>query len=414
MNNNGKLEKLLSKDYVTLMLACTGTAFCNYFFFTALPLYAVKISGSNIFGGLMVVVYSIAALLARPAAGIISDKFGRVKLLIAGALICAVACAMYGLTTSIILLLIIRGINGFGFGMHSTCGGAAAADVIPKSRMAEGIGYFGLYATVAAAFAPMIALTIVGDGEMGDFRFLFFLAAGLCLMSMIADCTISYERKRKIEKAASNETGKKEEPSGPLPRTFLGFEYAVFLPVAVLILVFFAQSSINNFLSLFAADRGLGNIGLYYTFSAVGLFISRILFGRLTDRRGPDIVVIPGMIATAVGLMIIPFIHNPWPLFILGLPMGLAQGAVCPSINALIFLRCSPQRRGTASGAYFAAIDVGFAIGGIVFGVVSDIIGYSFVYWTAAVLTVIALALYIAKVAQKKPLTSPVVKGSAG
>jgi MFS family permease len=46
------------------------------------------------------------------------------------------------------------------------------------------------------------------------------------------------------------------------------------------------------------------------------------------------------------------------------MPMGLFNGAVFPTINSLIFKRCSPQRRGTASAAYFAAIDLGFTIGG--------------------------------------------------
>jgi MFS family permease len=411
MNNNGKLEKLLSKDYIILMLACTGTAFCNYFFFTALPLYAKQLSGSNAFSGAMLMVYSIAALVARPVAGIVSDKFGRVRLLIASALICAVACALYGLTTSMILLLVIRAFNGFAFGVHSTCGGAAAADVIPKSRMAEGIGYFGLYATVASAFAPIIALAIIGERQISEFQTLFFLAAGLCLMSMIADSCITYERKRKKGKLDATESIsiKKEEPAGPLPKTFLGFEYAVFLPVAVLILMFFAMSSINTFLALFADTRHLGNIGLYFTFSAIGMLLSRILFGRMTDKRGPDIVVIPGLIGTAVCLAMIPFVHDPWFLFIIGLPMGLSQGAVGPSINSMIFLRCSPQRRGTASAAYFAAIDIGFTIGGIVFGFVADVISYSFVYWISAFLVLIALGLYIITVARKKPKTVPSV-----
>ena len=92
-----RADRLLSRDYILVMLACTGTAFCNYFFFTALPLYAIKISGSNVFGGMMVVAYSLAALIVRPVAGIISDKFGRVKLLIVGAFICAVACFLYGI-----------------------------------------------------------------------------------------------------------------------------------------------------------------------------------------------------------------------------------------------------------------------------------------------------------------------------
>ena len=68
--------------------------FCNFIFFQAIPLYAHKITGSDFFGGLMITVYSIAALVARPVTGVISDKHGRVKLLIIGAAGCAVACAL--------------------------------------------------------------------------------------------------------------------------------------------------------------------------------------------------------------------------------------------------------------------------------------------------------------------------------
>ncbi|WP_159435450.1 MFS transporter [Sporobacter termitidis] len=411
-----KPERLWTKDYIIVMLASFGTAFCNYIFFTALPLYAQKVSGSEFYSGLMLTVYSFAALLARPFSGIFSDKFGRVRLLIIGAFICAVACALYGITTAIILLLAIRVINGFGFGMHSTCAGAVAADVIPKSRMSEGIGYFGLYATFAAAFAPFIALTVVGKGEIRDFQQLFFIAAALCLASMIFDCCITYERKRKKalretalqggqSKTAAGPAAEEAaaKPAAPLPKTFLGFEYAVFQPMAVLILLFFAQSSINTFLTLFAEARALGNIGLYFTINAVGLFASRVLFGRLTDRLGPDIVVIPGIIGIVVCLAAIPFVHTPLLLYIIAAPMGLASGAVYPAINSMIFLRCSPQRRGTASAAYFAAIDIGFMIGGLVFGAVADTLGYSVVYWAAAVLTALALGLYLKAVAVKKP-----------
>lgn len=398
-----KTEKLWKKDYIIIMLASLGTAFCNNFFFTALPLYAVKISGSNLYSGLMLTVYSFAALAARPFSGIISDKFGRVKLLIVGALICTVACALYGVTTSILIILAIRVLNGLGFGMHSTCAGAVAADVIPKSRMAEGIGYFGLYATFSTAVAPFVALSIVGSGELRDFKLLFFISSGLCLTSMIFDCFISYERKAKKEMSeATEQEVAVTESDVPLPKTLLGFEYSVFLPAAVLILLFFAQSSTNTFLALFAQERALGNIGLFFTFNAVGLFLSRILFGRLTDRHGPNLVVIPGIIGIAVFYLLIPFVRTPGFLFALGLPLGLVSGSVFPSMNSLIFKRCSPQRRGTASAAYFASIDIGFAIGGSVFGAVADRFGFTMIYWSAAVLTVVALVLYLKTVAGKE------------
>ena len=83
----------------------------------------------------------------------------------------------------------------------------------------------------------------------------------------------------------------------------------------------------------------------------------------------------------------------------------MPTGAVIPSINTMMFLRCSPQRKGTASAAYFASIDIGFMIGGIVLGVVADSLGFDAVYWVCAGAIAAALVLYLATVAKKKPVT---------
>ncbi len=405
MNHQPTKERLWTKDYITIIAASAGVSFCNYFFFTALPLYAAKISGVNIYGGLMLTAYSLSALIARPVSGMLSDRIGRVRMLIMGAAICAGACALYGLTASIALLLAIRVINGLGFGMFSTNSGAAAADVIPPSRLAEGIGYYGLYGTVASAFAPFVALTVVGDGEIASFHKLFYLSAGICLVSMILGATISYERKtRRAQKAQVVTDVPKEQPdTTPLPKTFLGFEYTVFLPAAVMILNFFAVSSINTFLPLLAKDRGFGNIGLFFTVSSVGLLVSRILLGRTTDRRGTDIVVIPGLLGLMVCLGVIPFIQSSVGLFLIALPIGLCNGAVMPAMNSLVFKRCSPQRRGTASAAFFSSIDIGFSLGGFVFGFVADVSGYNWIYWIAAILMALSFILYMATIATSKP-----------
>ena len=99
---------------------------------------------------------------------------------------------------------------------------------------------------------------------------LFLITTGLCMMSLICNCFISYERKRRkvvkeapVEKPAAPSVDIQQETS--LPKTIAGFEYAVFLPMIVLILVFFGQASINTFLSRLAQTRGFGNVGLYFT-----------------------------------------------------------------------------------------------------------------------------------------------------
>jgi MFS family permease len=172
--------------------------------------------------------------------------------------------------------------------------------------------------------------------------------------------------------------------------------------MAVLILLFFGQTSINTFLALIAARRGLGNIGLFYTISAACLFASRFVYAKLMDKRGPEVLVVPGILCLAACIFAIPFIESELPLYIIAVPLGFANGAVYPSINAMLFLRCSPQRRGTASAAYFASIDIGFALGGVAFGLIAGSLGYNAVYYVASGLTAAALLLFVKAIAKKK------------
>ena len=388
-------ESLWSKDYVIVMIASAGISFCNYFFFSTLPIYAQNLSGSAVYAGLVTGVYTLAAMLVRPFSGILSDKLGRTKLLILGAFICFIACALYSFASGLIILIAVRSLNGIGFGIHSTCAGAVAADVIPKSRMTEGLGYFGLYGTIAAAVAPGIALLIIGSGEMWKFQALFILAATVSFASMIFDCFITYERKNenKLNRGPFFEEQISHDDEH-LPKTWLGFEYAVFAPAAVVTLLHVALSSVTSFLTLFALERGLGNVGLFFTFNAAGLFLSRVFCGKVVDRRGTDIVVIPAILVLAICFALVPFVNSLIFLYIVSVPLGLAQGAVVPAIYALMFKRCSPKRRGTVSAAFSSSIDIGYGIGSIAFGFIAAGLNYYFVYFGAVLFSFSALIIY--------------------
>lgn len=401
--SNLKLEKLWRKDYIIIMLASTGISFCNYFFFSTLPMYAQQLTGTTAYSGLMVGIYTFAALAIRPFSGILSDKFGRKKLLIAGALLCSIACVLYNFASILILLIFIRILHGIGFGVHSTSGGAVAADVIPKSRMAEGIGYFGLYSTISLALAPGIALFVIGNGELQNYRNLFFIAMGISIASLIFDSFITYERKNShIGYSKTPINNQAEDRDEKLPKTFLGFEYAVFLPSAVLILFAFAISSLTAFLPLLALERNLGNVGLFFTINAAGLLLSRLFVGRITDQRGTDVVVIPALAVFAICFILISLVHSLPLLFLIAFPIGLSQGAVVPAMNALIFKRCSLKRRGTASAAYASSIDIGFGVGSIVFGFIAAAYNYTFVYLGSTLLVFIALIVYVSGIAKRK------------
>jgi len=432
-------EHLWSKDYILIMFSALCHAMMTQFYLAATPLFVNKLGGMALQAGLFSSVTAIAALVTRPLSGIMADKFGRSRQLVIGAVLCTVSSFLFGFFSVIPILLVFRAIQGVGFGMHSTSAGAAIADVVPESRMAEGIGYFGLHSSLGQAIGPGIALAIVAGDTMNDYRKLFFLTAGLCFLSIISNNFISYERKRKKaaqlataqlataqlaaaqtdQLSATSTTQQSTTPDAqqsdtpapqvekqptaaqtsrsdrPLPKTILGFEYSMFAPGLVVLLLFIGLSCLSVYMAPFARWKGLGNPGMYYTFNALGSFSSRIIFGRVADKRGSDIIIIPGMIVVTVCLCLLPFTRSLTTLVALGFPLGLAFGAMSPTFNSMYFKRCSPERRGTASGAFFSAIDMGYAFGAPLLGAIADILNFDFIYWTGAVFVVAGLALYL-------------------
>ncbi len=409
---NNKKEKLWHKDYITIMIAACGISFTTHFFLSTLPIYAQKISNTAAYAGFMTGVYTLSALAVRPLTGILTDKIGRVKILIIGALLCAITCLTYKFAGSIILLIFLRIVNGIGFGIHSTASGAVAADIVPKSRLTEGMGYFGLYGTIAYAIAPAISLSIIGDGQIENFTALFITASLVSLGSMILDSTITYERKRKIAFLHTRKA-KQDRPrtdkhdlnysagSGKLSKTFLGFEYSALLPAFIVLLVFLGLSSIMSFLALYAYEFKIGNIGLFFTIFAAGMFISRIFFGRIGDKHGLNVIIIPSIAILALCYLSIPFIHTLKLLLFVAFPVGLCQGTISPALYALIIKRCHPSRRGTASAAYFSAIDIGVGIGSIFFGFIIAASGFTYMFLGSFISSLLALVIYIVCLARK-------------
>ncbi|MCL2408483.1 MAG: MFS transporter [Oscillospiraceae bacterium] len=402
-------EKLFSKDYILVMISGTGQGFTNHFFAAILVLYVEGILGGTVAqAGILGMMYSITALAARLTAGGASDKFGRVKLLVGGTFLCAVACLLFGLAHAIPALIIIRAFHGFGFGIAHTCAGAVVADVLPKARMSEGIGYFGLGNTLAQAIGPAIAIAVISGGEAFHFRLLFFISAGLCFIGMIANACVSYERKQKatlalaqrqLEEAPVTEAATvPAEPDEPQSegKAFLGFDRAVFAPILVLVVMFLGVTSTVLFLIPFATTvLGIANPGPYFAVRAAGVFISRLVFGRIADKRGSDIIIIPGMIIMVACLALIPFASSFGMLIAIGFPHGMAQGAVMPTFNSLILSRCSPARRGSAAGAFGASIDIGFSVGAPLQGLLADIYSLQFVFWVSAILVAISLVMFL-------------------
>jgi DHA1 family tetracycline resistance protein-like MFS transporter len=136
-------------------------------------------AGAHSFGWL-VGVFALAQFVSAPVLGVLSDQFGRRKIILVALAGTAVDYVMIGLAPSIGWLYAARVIAGLTAGAMVTCN-AYVADVTPPEDRAKG---FGL---VSAAFGLGFAIGPAIGGLLGqiDLRLPFFVAAGCVALNAI-------------------------------------------------------------------------------------------------------------------------------------------------------------------------------------------------------------------------------------
>ena len=162
------------------------------------------------------------------------------------------------------------------------------------------------------------------------------------------------------------------------------------------------MSSVLSFIALYGAELKIVNIGLFFTIFAVSITLARPLLGSLADKKGYDIVIIPGLLMMTVTMLIL-FKAQSLPLFILaGVTYGIGLGAVQPTLHAMSVLNVSASRRGAANGTFFTFFDLGFGLGSVIWGLVAHAVGFSLMYLLTIVPILCALIFYFLFVRQAK------------
>lgn len=364
---------------------------------STLPLFAQQIGGDKSTAGLLTGLFSISALLVRPISGKFIDSRGRKIVLIAGILVVTLVSFAYSFAYSVVTLLILRFIHGIGMSAQTTSSGTIVADIVPSSRLMEGIGYFGVANILATAVGPALGLYLIG---IGGFQFLYLVTFIICVAGLITARFINYENNSKLtmnqkeelyhvipegETVAVNEYVKK----GAL------FEKTAVTPALVMLFVVFAMSSIISFLPLYAISKNINNIGMFFTVYAAALLVSRMFLGRLSDHYGVTIVFIPSIVMFIISLVIIANSTTLQGLLAAAILFGLGSGTINPVLNGITIRLCPPGRRGAANATFLSSLDIGMGGGSIVWGFVSEYVGFSSIYYGAAAVSLIPVFLYL-------------------
>jgi MFS family permease len=364
----------------------------SHAFIPALPLYLQKIGGTQRDVGYIMGAFTLSSTIMRAIAGALSDRYGRKRMMISGLVVMVAVCLLYSLGRSVSYVGVLRVFHGMAFGLISTAIATMAADSLPTARMSEGIGYFGLAATVSMSLSPLIALWVV---ERFSYSLLFLILSGLVVATMICGLLIKNNQKP-FHTSGSTSLGK-------IAANLL--ERKSIFPTSMAFFISLVNSALLFFVALYAAALGVAHIGLFFASSSICMAFSRPLSGRWADRGGANKVVLMGLSLMAASVIATGLTHSLVGFIIAGAFAGLGVGCSIPTLQAMAVRRAPVDRRGAATGTFFAAYDMGLGFGAIIWGMIVQASEYRIMYFLAVIPLVLAGPIYWKF--RERPLKSP-------
>lgn len=396
-------EKLWTKDF-TFGTTVNFLLMVNYYgLMVVVADYAMKTyDAPAATAGLAASIFIIGALIARLVSGRIMDRVGRKRLLVIGALFEVVFSALYLVGVGFWLLFALRLLHGIAYGMCSTTIGTIVTALVPDSRKGEGVGYYMLSVTLGAAIGPFLGMFLTQNAGFHVLFIVTAVVAGLCLLAaaQLRVPEVPVPRAEVDEKANEiAEAERTEQAAGfrvPRPRVANYLETSVVPISAVCALLFFCYSSLLAFLTPFAAESGLETTAsFFFVVYAIATFVTRPFTGKLFDRKGDRVVMIPAFIAFIVGMGLLATVYRPAAMLFAAALLGFGVGTVQASGLALAVRIAPDDRLSLANSTFYILLDIGVGVGPLALGIVQPLWGYRGLFEAMSFVAIVALAAYL-------------------
>ena len=369
--------KIWTKDFVGITIINLLIFFGFQMLLPTLPVYVKSLGGADSVIGWIAGLTTISALFIRPVSGVAVDKLGRKGVLLAGIGIIIVVTLAYWWFPYVGIILAIRFLHGFGWGAASTASNTVASDIIPKERFGEAMGFFSLSSGLAMALAPGLGLALFAGVNASN---LMLTSAGFGAIAFVLSFFFHYHTVERQQTAT---------------RKVTIFERSSLRPAVIMFFISAAYGSIVSFLSLYALEKGITNIGLYFLVYAAAMLVTRPVFGRLVDRFGFNATMYPGLIILVIAMVILSQASTMVIFLFVALLYGVGFGAVQSSLQTLAVIYAPKERLGAANATFFTGFDGGIGFGSIVAGIVASALGYAWMYLIFSFFPILAGILYI-------------------
>jgi len=368
-----------------------------------LPLFTEHLGAGPAGVGVIAGISAFTGIIASIPAGILSDVWGRKRMLILSAVVFSTAPFLYLFVTKLWHLALVRFYHGLATAIFLPVAMATVADLFNKER-GEKMGWFSTSTLGGRFMAPLVGGTILGALAFNpglSFQFVYLVCgiAGILALSLVILLPNLNTQERNVHTNKAR-TSLKAVIS----------DKNILITCAVEASILFAYGTFETFLPLYSKNIGLSayEIGIFLSAQIITLALTKPVMGRFSDRHGRKPQIFLGSMIGSLCIGSFFFFQSFIALLILSICFGFCLSIVTSATSAFIADLSRQGTRGSAMGTLGSIMDIGHTTGPVAAGIIAAYFGMGYSFIGASLVLVLMAMLFLTGVMLGS--TSPIMR----
>jgi MFS family permease len=341
----------------------------------ALPRIAETLGVSAGRVGLLVTAFTFPGVILTTFAGILADRYGRLRIMIPGLILFAVAGVACVFATSLPMLIALRVVQGIGASPVGSINVTLIGDLFTGRQRTKAMGFNASVLSIGTAAYPVVGGALAMLAWSAPF--------GLALLAI----PVAILAVRRLHAAPR---GHKAD----LGDYFAGLWAIVrrrevlalfFASTAIFILLYGAYITFLPFLMAGRFGSSPVGIGLLMAGLSISTGTTSANLGRLAGWLGERRLMCFGFGVFAAGLALIPLAPMVWALAVPAVLLGFAFATTIPVVQVLLSGVAPEDRRGAVMSLNGTVLRLGQTLGPPLMALVHRLAGIDAVFYTGAV-----------------------------
>jgi MFS transporter, ACDE family, multidrug resistance protein len=368
---------------VTLM-AVLGTSSIT----PAFPTIVRELGVSSGQVGLLITVFTLPGIVMTPLLGVLSDRYGRKKILVPALLLFGIAGGACAFARDFNVLLALRFFQGMGAAALGTLNVTVIGDIYDGRERSSALGYNSSVLSAGTASYPAIG------GLLATFGWFYPFALPLAAIPIAIVVLFS------LHNPEPRNDDRLRDYFGSVWENLHDREVFGLIGASLLtfIVLFGPQISYLPILMNARFDAPSYVIGAVLSSASVTTALTSTQLGRLTRRFSEKGLLKVAFVLYAIALIVVAFTPS-LPLLVLpAVLFGVTQGINLPNVFSLLNAHAPTENRGAFMATNGMSLRAGQTIGPLFMASAAGTLGLTGAYLTAAGLALFAFLLVLALV----------------